>query len=333
MRLALGLCGIFAAAPAFADPNAFVDVSQPPSITGTVFGNINLATTDCTLHEGDVSIAAHASAPLTAKPTMAISFVVLANAIFAGGLVSDRGWQVDERRRPLAAFGAAVDQAELASLAGPDSRFEIIGYSTGARSIKPWTPIAELRADSFGVAKDYEMGIGSDLVTGLGTAIDHLEHVRAERKVLIVIGDGSDTNNETARDLLPELGIRARYDHIETYAISMKTEISPDTMVIEDMIQDAQVATGREGIATELAAISHRLSQREAFVFAADQLAWNGLRHYLVLMCPGGLRVETTVVLPQWAPPTHHISRLPKLLLLGGVVLLALALIARKHFR
>jgi len=327
------MCGIFAATPAFADPNAFIDVSAPPVVTGTVFGNINLATSDCTLHEGDVSIAAQASMPLTAKPTMAISFLVLTNAVFGGGLVSDRDWQVDEHRRPLAAFASAVEHAELATLAGPNSHFEIIGYSTGAQTIKRWTPIAELRADSFGVAKDYELRIGSDLVTGLDTAIDSLERVTAERKVLIVIGDGADTNNDTARDSLPDLGIRARYDNIETYAISMKTEISPDTTVIADMIEGAQVATGRDGIATEVAAIAHRLSEREAFVFDADQLAWNGLRHYLVLMCPGQLRVETTVVLPQWAPPTHHIPRLSKLLLLGGLVVLALALIAQRCFR
>jgi len=332
VRLALVLC--LAATPAFADPNAFIDVSQPPVVTGTVFGNINLATTDCTLHEGDVSIAAHASTPLTSKPSMAISFVVFSNALFAGGIVSDRDWNVDESRRPLAAFAAAVDHVGFASLAGPNSSFEIIGYAKGAHTIKRWTPIAELRADSFGVAKDYQTEVDSDLVTGLGTAIDDLEHVRAERKVLIVIGDGSDTNNETAREALPELGIRARYDHIETYAISMKTELSPEMTVIGEMIEGAQTASGHDAIAPELAAIAHRMSQREAFEFAADELAWNGLRHYLVLVCPGGLRAESTVVLPQWAPPTHHSStRLPEWLLLGGLIVLAIAVIARRLVR
>ena len=168
----------------------------------------------------------------------------------------------------------------------------------------------------------------------LGTANNELEHITAERKILIVIGDGADTDNEAARDSMPDLGVRARQDHIETYAISMKSEISPDTRVIQDMIESARVVTNHDGIAPEVAAIARRMTEREAFAFSADQLAWNGLRHDLVLACPG-MRVETTVELPQWAPPPKHVStsRLPGLLLVAGVATLVIALIARRARR
>jgi len=111
----------------------------------------------------------------------------------------------------------------------------------------------------------------------------------------------------------------------------MKTELSSETMVLEDMIEGVQLVNSRAGFAAELSAVTAHLAQREALEFTANELAWNGLRHDLVLACPGGLRVESTVILPTWAPPVRHVPRLAKLLLAVGGLALVVALIARRR--
>jgi hypothetical protein len=331
VRLVIALCVTLAATPAFADPNAFIEVTDPPLVTATVFGNPNLETAKCTLSDGELALPARAAAPLQAKQSMTVVFVVLTNALFGGGLSSVKGWKLDETTWPLGVVREAIDHSDLATLGSPASTFEIVGYSTGAKIIKPATPLAELRGSAFGVAQDYEKELSNDLVAGIKTGLDELEHSHATRRVLIVIGDGGDTNADTARDALPELGVRARASHVETYAIAMKTELSSETMVLEDMIEGVQLVNSRAGFAAELSAVTARIGQREAFEFTGNQLAWNGLRHDLVFACPGGLRVESTVLLPTWAPPVHHMPRLAKWLLGAGALALVIALIARRR--
>jgi hypothetical protein len=331
VRLVIALCVTLAATPAFADPNAFIDVSDPPLVTATVFGNPNLETAKCTLSDGELALPARAAAPLQAKQSMAVVFVVLTNALFGGGLSSKEGWRLDATTWPLGTVEEAIDHSDLATLGSPASTFEIVGYSTGARIVKPATPLAELRGSAFGAAKDYDKELSNDLVAGIKIGLDELEHSHATRRVLIVIGDGGDTNASTARDALPELGVRARTSHVETYAIAMKTELSSDTMVLEDMIEGVQLVNSRAGFAAELSAVTAHIAQREAFEFTGNQLAWNGLRHDLVFACPGGLRVESTVLLPTWAPPVRRAPRLATWLLGAGALALVIALIARRR--
>jgi hypothetical protein len=331
VRLAIALCVTLAATSAFADPNAFIDIADPPLVTATVFGNPNLETARCTLSEGELSLPARAAAPLQAKQSMAVVFVVLTNALFGGGLSAGKEWRLDATTWPLGAVEEAIDHSDLTTLGSPASTFEIVGYSTGAKIIKPATPLAQLRGSSFGAAQDYDKELSNDLVAGIKVGLDELEHSHATRRILIVIGDGGDTNAVSARDALPELGVRARSSHVETYAIAMKTELSSDTMVLEDMIERVQVVTSRAGFAAELSAVTAHIAQREAFEFTGNELAWNGLRHDLVFACPGGLRVESTVLLPVWAPPVHHTPRLAKWLLGAGGLALLIALIALRR--
>jgi hypothetical protein len=120
-------------------------------------------------------------------------------------------------------------------------------------------PIDKLDLHAIGTQKDYYGAIGDELVGGVTLAFTELVKVQAGRRVLIVIGDGADTNNEAAKTQLQGLAKRAAEFHIEVHAIVYKSQLSVPETVVTVLDPNATVATTADEITTQLGALFSRL--------------------------------------------------------------------------
>ena len=66
------------------------------------------------------------------------------------------------------------------------------------------SPLGSLSGSALGTQKDYKDTKGYELVKGVELALAELRKVQNPRKVLIVITDGNDTNNDAAKGQLVE---------------------------------------------------------------------------------------------------------------------------------
>ncbi|HET9992392.1 MAG TPA: VWA domain-containing protein, partial [Kofleriaceae bacterium] len=90
----------------------------------------------------------------------------------------------------LAALGRGMEELDLP----PDSRMAVIEYSTGAEIRVPFEPVKDFKSAQLGSAKAHAAKRGSDLIQGIAMGLAELAKAREPDKVLVVIGDGHDTN-------------------------------------------------------------------------------------------------------------------------------------------
>jgi hypothetical protein len=119
----------------------------------------------------------------------------------------------------------------------------------------PVSPIEDLEARSLGNQREYYGRIGSDLVSGLTQTFNELVNIDAPRRVVIVIGDGADTNNETGKPALQELAKRAAEYHIEVHAIVYKSDLSPEETIVTAIDPKAETVAKADEITGKLVAI------------------------------------------------------------------------------
>jgi hypothetical protein len=132
-------------------------------------------------------------------------------------------------------------------------------YDSSARIRVPMLPIDKLDLHAIGTQKDYYGAIGDELVGGVTLAFTELVKVQAGRRVLIVIGDGADTNNEAAKTQLQGLAKRAAEFHIEVHAIVYKSQLSVPETVVTVLDPNATVATTADEITAQLGALFSRV--------------------------------------------------------------------------
>ena len=158
----------------------------------------------------------------------------------------------------LAAIRAALDRAQKTGF--PDgSKAMVATYDDRARIRLPMGPIASLDARAIGSQRDYDGGIGVELVSGVTLALTELTKVNAGRRVLVVVGDGSDSNNGAAQAQLRDLAKRAAEQHIEVHAIVYKTALSSEATVVGLLDPKATTVTSSDGLTTQLVALLERL--------------------------------------------------------------------------
>jgi hypothetical protein len=171
----------------------------------------------------------------------------------------------------------------------------LITYDDAARIRVPMGPIARLDAAAIGTEKDYYMRLGSDLVGAVELAIAELHQVNAARKVLIVIGDGNDTNNDIGKYRLHELKGRAANHRIETYGVIYKGALSAEGEVISAMIPTVRTVASTDAIAPALLAIRAGITNRYVVTFPGDRLRWDDGLHEMTIEL-GGRRLEPEAV-------------------------------------
>lgn len=150
---------------------------------------------------------------------------------------------------------AAVDAAQL-SKRGPSDLGMLITYNDKVVIRAPMGPLSRLTGASLGTQRDYFGVKGVEMVKGVELALHELKTATATRKVLIVVGDGSDVNPEHARAELSALAAEARSNHVQIYAVVYQSALSsPDQNVVESLTPNAHAAQTAQEIRAALASV------------------------------------------------------------------------------
>ena len=199
-------------------------------------------------------------APAPSAPPVSVAIVVEGWEMWAG---NDQLTDIPEHERypgALLPFQQAFARVPVTGLPS-GSKAEVIAYTDRAAVRAPMAPIENLAAAQFGGQKDYAGVIDRDLVDGVTLGLDELAKTTG-RRVLVVIGDGSDTNSNAAKTKLAALAKRAAADKVEIVSIVYRAQLSPDATVIRSLDPDPVVVGTAAGIADQLGWLFARLKER-----------------------------------------------------------------------
>lgn len=192
------------------------------------------------------------------RPPVALAILYSGNEVWCGN--------EEHERDPNATYHGAFHDLRAAFAHGvppeafPDgSVATLISYAENLVVRYPMGPVRGLDERAFGVQRDYRMSLGNQLMLGVDRAIGELEAVRARRRVLVIIGDGNDTNNVVAVQHFHDLQADLGRDHIDAYAIVVKSTLSPDEQIVSALTPQVDLLTSSSGIPESLAAIWSQL--------------------------------------------------------------------------
>jgi hypothetical protein len=226
---------------------------------------------------------------------------------------------------------------ELPKIGPPGSLGAIVVYHQGAEVKLPMGPLQNLTGDKLGIEKDYSDKVTRDLVTGVNQAITELRKVTTNRKALIVVGDGADTNIDAAKVSLAQLKKQCEQDRIELYGLNYTAGIGDELTAIKSLIPDVQVVQSIEGISAQMGAIVDRINDRYYLTFPGYDpklkvgFTWDGKEHELQLKLdkepfpPNGEAIVMAMV-PEWRlpQPSKGFPWLYVLIPVGALLLLAI---------
>jgi len=282
------------------------------------------------LHDHDAAIVA----TQLREPPIAIAIVYEACEMWIG----NDDWETDDAGRYMGALNAlvkAVDDSALAKAGPAGSKIVLITYATGAELHLAPTNLASVTGSALGTQKDFKARIGTDLLQGVTLALDQLAAIDTPRKAMIVIGDGNDTNNETAAPALVELRQRAKDERVDTFAIVYKTQLSSETSIIGDFVAGPKVVQSFAALGLELESIIAHLGNGYAVLFDARALDWDGKSHALSVFGGGRQVLSASVILPVWDAPGSPWSAPWRwaVIIVGLVALVGLAFLLRSRLR
>lgn len=174
----------------------------------------------------------------------------------------------------LKQLAAALDEAPFARIAPPGSEIVAIEYSSGARVVAKLGELDAFRGAALGMQASYRDRIGNDLGDGIALAIEELGKAKAERRAIVVLGDGGDTDEGTARERLRLLRERAQLARIAMReAIVLRSSISSSAVVV-GAFADAPIDIRAAGeLRAALQRVAKRLEDRRvAVTFDASKL-------------------------------------------------------------
>jgi hypothetical protein len=213
---------------------------------------------------------------------LAIAIVIDGQELFIG----NDDYEDDENSRypgVLAQLEAELDKMQLATRAPAGSTISVVEYGNGARIRVPTEPLTAFSAAQLGTQHDYYRQIGNDMVAGVELGMHQLDASDAPVKLLFVIGDGNDTNDEAAKSQLRELKKRAAQSHVIVNAVTYKTAISAEGEVVTMLAPGAHTVNSVEGLASSIDDQLDRATSRYYLTFIDDRLPWDGRGHDLTL--------------------------------------------------
>ena len=246
------------------------------------------------------------------KETIAIALVINGQEIWIGNeeVEPDPNAQYQGVLKNLQ---SAIDKLQLGTAGPPGSKGIVVSYSTGAEVKVPMGPLDKITGGALGGQKDYRGKIGTDMVQGITMAQAELTKVTTDRKALIVVGDGCDTNPEEAKRQLPQLKKELGKQNVQMFAIIYKSAVSCEANVITTLIPTAKTVNSVDGIAAELNAIIARMANRYYLTFAGEDektsamFPWDGKDHDVVIHIDQSDLDPISTNLLKWdGYPPHH---------------------------
>jgi hypothetical protein len=270
---------------------------DPPQIEATVIGAQNLPPDKFSLHDETAKL------PIEVKPlskrdynqgseTLAVAIVMNGGEFWIGN--DDYRQQGDPTFSPgvLKSLESALDKLSFKDAGPTGSVGTVITYADKVVAKIPMGPLANISGGALGSQSDYKDTQGLELVKGIETAMAELHKVQAVRKVLIVVGDGKDTNPEAAKTQLAGLKKQATQEGIQTFAIIYKGGLAQqeeNPVVINVMIPGASTVNSADSIASSIQGILARMADRQYLTFPGYDpktetgFVWDGKAHNLVL--------------------------------------------------
>jgi hypothetical protein len=217
----------------------------------------------------------------------------------------------DPSRYPgiLIMLRSALDKLDFKSLGPQGSVGMLITFADKANVRMPMSPLSELTGSQLGTQQDYFGSTGVEVVQGITLALAELHKRREPRKVLIVISDGNDTNNDAAKGALAQLKKQAAQDRVQTFALVYKAYLSGDANILPMMIPATTTVTSAAQLELALTNIAAKIDDRRYLTFPGHDpksgigLAWDGRAHELVVQTATHASDPTMVALPTWKAP------------------------------
>jgi len=240
--------------------------------------------------------------------TIAIALVICGQMIWIG----NDDYETDENAKyqgVLKNLEAAIDKLQLGNAGPSGSKGVVISYSQGAEIKVPMTELKNITGGALGAQKDYKDKIGTDMVSGITMGVAQLTNVTTARKALIVVGDGTDTNPEAAKQQLVNLKKDALKQNIQMFAVIYKSAVSGDApTVITTMIPGAKTVNSIDGIASEMDGIIQRMKDRYYLTFPGQKddlyYPFDNKEHEMVLKIDQAEQEPVNLTLgPTWEPP------------------------------
>jgi hypothetical protein len=308
VALLLAVMGISASAHAqTAEVYLEVKDTQPPSLQATVVDAPRLPANLFTLRpSGDPN--APPIHPLTVRTfadgtePIAVALVMCGQELFVG---NDQ-FETDENATYLGVLMPlehGLDTLGLSRIGPAGSTISVVTYDTGARIAVPTMPLDKFRGDVLGSQKDYRGKIGTDMVQGIELGLRQLAASDAPHKVMIVIGDGNDTNNEAAQSALKDLKRLAARSNVTTEAVIYKSVVSAEGEIISKMIPTAKMVNSIDGMTAAIGDGLGRVTSRYYLTFVDKRLPWDGQTHDLILTIDKTDADPVTMTLPDLREP------------------------------
>jgi hypothetical protein len=291
---------VLASGVAIAEPEVTLQITPAaPHIVATVRGLKSTLPEHVTLSVGKTRIPASAITSYAGgSEPMTLALVINGQEIWIGN--DQHVPPSDSTHYPgaLTTIASTLDRVAIAKLLPENSLGTVVVYADTATTLVPLGPISGLTGRALGTQKDYAMKIGSALVSGIELAVRTLRDAKTTRRVLLVIGDGNDTNNEVAVGQLRELAEVAARERIETHAIVHRGPLSEPQNVIAQMIPGAVEVASDDALGPVIETVLRRLDDRFYAQFDARRLRWDGVPHAMVLRV-GNVEMETQLALPK----------------------------------
>jgi hypothetical protein len=202
---------------------------------------------------------------------------------------------------------------KLPAIGPAGSQGAIVVYHQGAEVKLPMGDIKNLTGEKLGVEKDYEGKVTRDLTTGVNAALTELRKVTTSRKVMIIVGDGADTNIDVAKVQLAQLKKHCEQDRIELYALAYQPPNMSDDFLsaIKNLVTNVDVVQSIEGIEAQMEAIVSRINDRYYLTFPGYDpklkvaYDWDGKEHEMQLKLdkepfPKDSEPITLGLVPEW---------------------------------
>jgi len=321
-----------------------------PQLEVTVIGGPNLAAEKFTLHEEG------AKQPLDLKAlskrdfnqgteTLSIAIVLYGWELWIGNdkIPASATFPADDPSRVtgvLDSLETALDTVKFKEAGPPGSLGMVITYADKPAVKVPMGPLSAITGAALGAQSDYYGTKGAELVRAIELALSELNKTQTARKVLIVLCDGNDTDNEHAPAALGGLKAQATRTGVQTFGLIYRAAngYSGDVNVLKSLVAQTKLLTGADTIAPAISDILSRMADRQYLTFPGYDpklelgLPWDGKQHNLILKIDkADLEPVPMALAPVWKPASK--GGFPWVVLIVVLlVLVVLAVVAVKVF-
>jgi hypothetical protein len=262
MKTALALCLL--AATAFADPQPTAELTAHNDKSPTIDAAL--------INAPKASKITLTSGAITMNATKPRAFAQSGEPILIAIVVqADETWAKAE----LKTFGDALDSVNLTKLTPPDSYGMMVAYSFDTQTKVAMGPLVRLKGKELGTLKDYKGKKGASIAPAVTFALSELAKVDYPHKVLIVVGDGNDSDPKSP---LADLAKQAAAAKVQLAAVVTKTGS------ITKLVPTPIVAADAADVGKQFVAFLNQLTTRNYVTFPVGKLIpFDGKEHEFVV--------------------------------------------------